>query len=107
MKNWEILYCNQDLVLENLKDFKDYFTLGGGTALHRFLLFDKFRYSEDLDIFLDKYIDEKSKIKEIAYEIANNLKTISQIKEIELKPLNDENDYRLMCYFQNNEHLKV
>jgi len=107
VRNWEELYSNQDLILNSLKDFQNIFTLGGGTALHRFLLFNNFRYSEDLDFFLDEFKTNKKEVKKIAEDFLKTLKQISKIKNIELLPLNDGEDYRLMCFFENKENVKI
>lgn len=67
----ELLNKNQKKVLEVLKNFSEYGTLGGGTALMVQL---SHRYSYDFDIFLPKLVSKK-----FTYKVKQHFKKIEII----------------------------
>jgi len=50
-EDWNVVYINQDRILNSLKGLNADIFLAGGTGLHRFVLARAYRHSEDLDFF--------------------------------------------------------
>jgi len=49
--DWSSVYSNQDKILKVLQELDSDIFLAGGTGLHRFVLNQAYRHSEDLDFF--------------------------------------------------------
>lgn len=87
-KRFSKIYKQQDLILQIVGDNHIGLSLGGGTALHRFHLAEKFRYSEDLDFFvlMDRDIDEFDhfftalKKNAIPYQLIANTEYFKQLR---------------------------
>ncbi|STQ88969.1 nucleotidyl transferase AbiEii/AbiGii toxin family protein [Helicobacter pullorum] len=84
-KDFQKLYAEQDIILDLLVRNGIDLVLSGGTALHRFHLKEKYRYSEDLDFFTQTDMKEcmefieAIKQNKIPYKITNNAETLKQL----------------------------
>ena len=84
-KDFQKLYAEQDIILDLLVRNGIDLVLSGGTALHRFHLKEKYRYSEDLDFFTQTDMKEcmefieAIKQNKIPYKITNNTETLKQL----------------------------
>jgi len=76
-KDYRKLYQTQDKILLALKPVLSSFYLTGGTALGRFYL--NYRFSEDLDFFLNKSDDFHSSVKNIEKVLFSKFSVLKQL----------------------------
>jgi len=92
--DYDILYSEQDVVLNTLKEIDTEFYLTGGTCIHRFYL--DYRYSDDLDFFCN----DNDLFRDYAREIIELLKN----KRLYFEYLVDTRDFIRILF---NRRLKL
>ncbi|MBP7552796.1 MAG: nucleotidyl transferase AbiEii/AbiGii toxin family protein [Spirochaetes bacterium] len=92
--DYDILYSEQDVVLNTLKEIDTGFYLTGGTCIHRFYL--DYRYSDDLDFFCN----DNDLFRDYAREYFEFLKS----KQLYFEYLVDTRDFIRILF---NKKLKI
>ena len=102
--DWSAVYLNQDRILNALRSIDSDIFLAGGTGLHRFILSQPYRHSEDLDFFFPT-LRSKDETIYTAKQIVNIIKSIPQAKIEDERWLKDEQAYRMWCSFDDNKEI--
>lgn len=103
--DWESVFQNQDLILNQLKVLENEMFLAGGTGLQRYVLAIPYRHSEDLDFFFTE-LKDKSKLDRIKDEILELLGELPNVK-LNTDPIwiKDEQSWRMFFRFEDNEEV--
>ena len=102
--NWEVVYTNQDRILEALKELDSDVFLAGGTGLHRFVLSKPYRHSEDLDFFFPT-LRKKDEANRVAEKMMKAIENVPQIKLEDKRWLREEQAYRVWYSFEDNDEI--
>ncbi|MBN2896754.1 MAG: nucleotidyl transferase AbiEii/AbiGii toxin family protein [Campylobacterales bacterium] len=99
--DWNAVYANQRKILKALWDVEE-LILGGGTAVQCYTIPQKYRESEDLDLFADHEMGPKESAK-IKRELVSKLRQSGIAIESEL--LTEQGTHRISCAFEENEEV--
>jgi len=102
LRNWDEVYQNQKIILDLLKEIEEIF-LAGGTAVQCYVLPQKYRESEDLDLFLDYEMSAKESAK-LARKIMSTLISSEEIENIRHKKTED-GTHRLFCTINGSDEV--
>ncbi|HHS93195.1 MAG TPA: hypothetical protein ENK82_07600 [Campylobacterales bacterium] len=102
MRNWDEVYQNQKIVLNLLKEIDEIF-LAGGTAVQCYVLAQKYRESEDLDLFVDYEMSAKESAK-LARKIMSTLNSSKELENIRHKKTED-GTHRLFCTLKGSDEV--
>ena len=102
MRNWAEVYKNQKIILKILQPIDEIF-LAGGTAVQCYLLPQKYRESEDLDLFVAYELSSKECAK-LARIIIENLSKSKKIGNIRHKRIED-GTHRIFCSIKDSDEI--
>jgi len=102
LRNWDEVYQNQKIVLNLLKEIDEIF-LAGGTAVQCYVLAQKYRESEDLDLFVDYEMSAKESAK-LARKIMSTLNSSKELENIRHKKTED-GTHRLFCTLKGSDEV--
>jgi len=101
--NWDDVYQGQEIILDALKGI-EVLIFGGGTAIHRAVLSNERRESEDIDFFIDHYcgIGESSLH---AGTIKNALMNSEKISILNYLITEEEKSHRFFCVCNGSDEV--
>lgn len=104
MRNdWNAVYVGQDAILEACKDIKP-LIFGGGTAIHRCVLSEQKRESEDVDFFID-HPCRNDELNLYAIEIRKALEKTGKLKIINYNFKTEEKSHRFLCQHNDSDEI--
>lgn len=103
-EEWDAVYLNQDRILHSLKGLNSDIFLAGGTGLHRFVLHQLYRHSEDLDFFFPVLL-ENEEVATVVKQATDLIGAIPGARIDEVRRIKEERAFRLWCSFEDNDEI--